>query len=336
MRRFFDRLIRSVRPLVNRSLWAKALVTAIDDALWGAKVRLGKLATDSGTTHRELPLEDSVRYIEGVFDGYRKLAGVERWVGVAAELGPGDSAGVAVLLRAYGSERVDLIDRYQPRKDDAQQARILASLAKRHDLSALGVDRAGAGGSPSAGIRWRTGQAAEVYFRSLADRGERPYDFIGSWAVLEHLYDPLGALESMVACLRPGGRMVHVVDLRDHGMFSPPQPELAFLSFPGRVYRLMTRNSGRPNRVLYHRYRALAERLGASGGIRFDLQVTALVGVGLLEQWGPYDRIAAELRDRALAAVTRQRARLAPEFQAVSSDDLSVAGLVLTACVEKP
>lgn len=67
---------------------------------------------------------------------------------------------------------------------------------------------------------------------------------------MEHLFDPVAALDGMLEALRPGGTLVHRIDLRVHGMFRGQHP-LTFLTLPDAIYTRMTRNSGRPNRVLF-------------------------------------------------------------------------------------
>ena len=64
--------------------------------------------------------------------------------------------------------------------------------------------------------------------------------------------------------LRPGGTMIHKVDLRDHGMFSEGgQNALTFLTLGDRTYRWMGEESaGLPNRVLIGWYRDELAGLG--------------------------------------------------------------------------
>src|SRR5713101_2540018 len=92
-------------------------------------------------------------------------------------------------------------------------------------------------------------QAAERFFPAHAG-----YDFILSAAVLEHLYDPLEVLRSMCSALNPGGMMIHRVDLRDHGAFSPSLHDLSFLRLPDWSYWPL-RIRGGPNRFRVTDYR---------------------------------------------------------------------------------
>ncbi|HEV2370686.1 MAG TPA: class I SAM-dependent methyltransferase [Streptosporangiaceae bacterium] len=305
---------------------AKSVAYIADDLGWGVRQRLGRIQSDSGSTHLAVPLDRSVDYLEGVFSDYTTYGGLDRLRGSAAEVGPGDNAGVALLLRQAGCESVELIDRFRSRRSPAQQRQIYEALAQQ-----CGLERpAGAqdwDDEHLPGITWRVGLSAEAYFAGCARAGGRRYDLIVSRAALEHLYDPLGALRDMALCLRPGGRMVHKIDFRDHGMFTPTHPELTFLRFPRPVYRQMTRRSGRPNRVLLHRYRSLATELGRIAALDVTLLVTSLVGEGELSPHVPLAQIPADRLRQALTRVDAQRHRFAREFAGVSSVDLAVSGI---------
>ena len=131
----------------------------------------------------------------------------------------------------------------------------------------------------------------------------------------------------MATCLKPGGRMVHKIDFRDHGMFTPTNSELTFLRFPAPLHRQMTQRSGRPNRVLLHRYRDLAEELGRSGDLDVTILVTSLVGEGEIVPHVPFAALPSQARQRAVARVEAERHRFAKEFAAVTPEDLAVTGI---------
>ena len=94
------------------------------------------------------------------------------------------------------------------------------------------------------------------------------------FVVLEHLFDPIGALRDMAKSLKPGGCLIHRIDLRDHGMFLNHHP-LTYLTINELIYRRMTSESGRPNRILIHRYREWLEESNLDGEIR----ITRLAGI---------------------------------------------------------
>lgn len=305
---------------------AKAVAYVADDAMWGLSQRLGRIQSESGSTHRALAVEESVGYVEEVFNDYRTYGALDGLGGTAAEVGPGDNAGVALLLQAAGCETVELIDRFRSRRSLDQQRRIYQELAVRN-----GIHQPGKPGSWDderlPGIIWKVGSSAEAYFARRALERQPGYRLIVSRATLEHLYDPLGALRSMAACLQPGGRMVHKIDFRDHGMFTPAHPELTFLRFSAPLYRRMTRRSGRPNRVLLHRYQQLAAELGRSGDLEVTILATSLVGEGQIVPHVPLADLPAQARQRAVAQVEAERHRFAKEFANVPPEELAVTGI---------
>jgi SAM-dependent methyltransferase len=304
---------------------AKALAYVADDLGRGLRQRLGRIGSESGSTHRALAVEESVGYVEAVFADYMTYGGLDHLGGTAAEVGPGDNAGVGLLLRAAGCASVELIDRFRSYRSPEQQRRIYQALADRHEVP--GPPDGGWDDSRLPGVVWRLGSSAEEYFAQQARDGGRRYDLIVSRAALEHLYDPLGALRSMAACLCPGGRMLHKIDFRDHGMFTPAHPELTFLRYPGPVYRQMTQRSGRPNRVLLHRYRALARELAGPAGLYTTILVTSLVGEGEITPHVPFAELPAAALRRAVQQVDAGRRHFAAEFAGVSSADLAVTGI---------
>jgi SAM-dependent methyltransferase len=312
------------KAVLNAWPSGKSLAYVVDDVGWGVRQRLGRIESDSGSTHRTVAIEDSVTYVEEVFHDYRTYGGLDHIGGTAAEVGPGDNAGVALLLQWAGCQTVDLVDRFRSRRNPDQQKLIYQALAHRHQPDSLPGNW---DDERLPGITWRLGSSAEDFFARYAQEGQPGYDLIVSRATLEHLYDPLDAIRSMAACLKHGGRMVHKVDFRDHGMFTPAHPELTFLRFPAVLYREMTRRSGRPNRVLLHRYRDLAEDLGRSGRLEVTILVTSLVGQGEVTPHVPFAALPSGPLRRAVAEVESQHHRFAREFANVAPEDLAVSGI---------
>lgn len=294
--------------------------------LWRLRLRLGLIATEIGSTHATLSTEQSVHYVESVFNGYKELGKVPQFHGRVAEVGPGDSAGVAVLVRHDGAEMVDLVDRYRKKTADDGRA-VLEALDQKYDLSHLRQ-------APSltndsiAGVAWKAGQAAEAYFRSCPPD---TYDFILSWAVMEHLYDPLSALRDMVRCLRSGGIMLHTIDFQDHNLFRTTNDELAWLRYPDRLWRRMTSHTGHPNRVLLHRYSRALHDLSHDQLKDYSILVTQLVEVGKVRPWRPIADLPPSDAASAESYVEARRQRFADEFQQVPAGELAVLGISLRA-----
>ena len=310
----------SVRQFIKSSVPLVCAYYLVDDWRTARRIRRGDLRTDSGRRHAGLSLEASIAYVERVYRDYLTYGETTRLFGTVAEIGPGDNFGVALLALADGAEAVHAIDRFYSKRDPEAQARIYAEICRRRNATHLFSGRPGE--ATLQGLVYRAGDPAEVYFR---DCGEA-YDFIVSRAVMEHLYEPLEALDHMARALRPGGRLIHRIDLRDHGMFAGHHP-LTFLTIPGVAYERMVAASGRPNRVMLPSYRAWLENSGLPG----SLKVTRLIGVASEFDPSPWDELPENARAHALAAVSQIRPRLREPFRSMASNDLAVSGCVLVA-----
>jgi SAM-dependent methyltransferase len=177
----------------------------------------------------------------------------------------------------------------------------------------------------SGGLRAIEGVAVE----QLGGLEPGSFDVVVSGAVFEHLYDPDAAFAAMDQVLAPGGLMLHKVDFRDHGMFTDAgKHPLTFLTVPESLYRLMTRNSGRPNRRLADWYRAKLAALG------YEARLLVTRVVGRQGELLPHaERLSLDpTRDAPTIELLRAiRPRLQPEFSALDDADLAVAGIFLVA-----
>ena len=292
---------------VKRSVTLTILYYLMDDLRARYRLFCGKLMTRSGSRHGTLKLEESLQYIERVYGDYVDYGELEGFAGRVAEIGPGDNFGVALLMLGAGAKEVHTIDRFRPLRDDARQAGIYRALATRHGLDRLLVDD-GANAVAIRGLVASHGVAAETFFKSSVLR----FDCIVSRAVLEHLYDPLSALDDMAAALVPGGTLIHRIDFRDHGMFSGHHP-LTFLTIQDALYRAMTRESGRPNRLLLPAWRDWLHRSPLTGSLR----VTRLVGVE--GEMGPaeWDDIHPASRRNGACARARDQTAAGPKSDGI-------------------
>ena len=312
--------------LLDRWPYLKAMGFIAENALWLIRHRIGWNRITYGT-HKSLRLQESVNYVEQVFADYLRYGQLERFHGTVAEIGPGDNGGVALLIRNSGAQHVDLVERFENVIDEGQQQEIYEALSHRHPLERFRI-------GPQwkrmelSGVTWWIGASAEQFMAGCADG---TYDFIVSRAVLEHLAKPISTLRQMVRALRPGGLLLHEVDLRDHEHFSRRLDELTWLKFPSWLWRVMTSQSGRPNRVLAHRYRRALEGLRGSDGIEYQLLVKTLVGAQSIDPAVPWEEIPLETRERALAFVTARRHTFARELQGIDAADLALTTVVIVA-----
>ncbi|MGV8949030.1 MAG: methyltransferase domain-containing protein [Candidatus Paracaedibacter sp.] len=283
-----------------------------------------KITTDSGTTHDQLSLSDSLAYIHTVFSDYKKYAGIDHFSGHVCELGPGDSSGVALTIMADGATRIDLADRFYSHRNASTHAQVYQTLANHNPQIAELLKTANLHDEATfPGItRYYGSQASgESFFKECSST----YVFIISRSVLEHATDPLLTLESMYQALNPGGYLIHKVDLRDHGMFTPHYHDLKFLEIPKGIYWAMTHDSGLPNRVLIDQYRQCISRLPGD----CQLLITQLAYAGPVEPHVTFDKIPKKQLETAFAELTKHKNNFASAFRQVAEQDLIVAGFFL-------
>lgn len=209
-------------------------------------------------------------YSRRVFENYLRRGGIEsaslRGMSVL-ELGPGASLGVAELFAEAGASRVVALDKFR-----YTHVRVPDRVVVRHGY-----------GIESASIE------------------EGGFDLIVSNAVLEESPDLPRGFTAMRRALRPGGRMLHQIDLSDYGIFSRHGfHPLEFLTVPDAVYRAMTGLSGGPNRWLVDTYRRFVD----------GIEVTHR-----------YENLDAETI----------RPRLLERYRALPPEDLAVRGIFVRA-----
>ena len=309
-----------MRGIVKKSVALTCAYYLYDDWRAVRRLRRGQIETDSGRRHATHDVAAGVSYVERVYRDYLSYGRVGAFSGDVCEIGPGDSFGLALMVLGNGAERVVAVDRYYSRRDHAFQSSLYRALSEKHDFAAYFE------GEPSEetlrGLEYIVGEPAEKFFRNSG----RMFDYVISRAVMEHLFDPVGALTDMAAALRPGGAMVHRIDLRDHNLFGLHHP-LTFLRIPSVIYRYMSQNSGRPNRVLLPAYRKWL----AESELEGDIRVTRLVGVEKEIEPTPWAEIDAHAKTTALETVRAVHANLREPFRSFDEQDLAVSGLVLAA-----
>lgn len=317
-----------LRSAAKRSKWLVCAANVADDQRARLAARNGAVASTSGSTHDTFSLDQSTAYIDEVFADYLDYGGLgpdELEGRSVLELGPGDNFGVALRFLAAGADRVVATDKFASVRDPDKQRRIYEALLGGLDPSQraraeAAIELDGLRFDPER-LRVLEGVAVEEASRALS--GER-FDVIVSRAVLEHLYDLDAAFAAMDGLLRPGGAMLHKVDFRDHGMFTDGgMHPLTFLTVPDRLYSLMSRNSGRPNRRLADYYRAKLGELG----YEYRLLATKPIDGDEIVPHPPELEVSAEAR----RLIEEIRPRLAPRYRGLSDADLATAGIFLIA-----
>lgn len=313
-----------IKEQLKKHVILQCIVRIIHNFLSHTRLFFGKITTDSGTTHDQLSLKDSLTYINTVFEDYKKYADISHFHGYVCELGPGDSSGVALTILADGATQVDLADRFYSHRDASYHAQVYQALAAQNSRIAQLLKTANLQDETTfPGITRYYGPeaAGESFFKERLST----YDFIISRSVLEHTTDPLLTLESMYQALKPGGYLLHKVDLRDHGMFTPRHHDLKFLEIPKLVYWAMTHHSGLPNRLLIDQYRRRASRLPGD----YQFLITQLAYAGPVEPHLPFGEIPKKLLDTAFSGLANHKKKFASVFRKLPDNDLIVAGFFL-------
>jgi len=300
--------------------------------------KLGNIGSSSGSTHSTLSIPQSLDYIRAVFEDYvaygrlddATIAGKK-----ILEIGPGDNLGVGLCFLLRGASQVVCLDRFFSHRDEAQQRAIYTAFrssrtpAEQATLDTfMSLDPA-VHFDPS-----RLNYVSGIAIEDLVDPATRfdGFDLIVSRAVLEHVWDLDRALVAMDRVLNPGGRLIHKVDFRDHGIFtSRNHHPLSLLTVPGFFYTLASRNSGKPNRRLIGDFRRILARLG------YKTQIWVPHLAGTTKEFVPHlseHDVDAHLTDDAKALLDSIRPSLRPEFRDLPDHDLIIAGIFFVA--EKP
>jgi len=267
--------------------------------------------SQSGTHDRQTPeqlaavvweyVED---YVKRLPDGRAGLAGRR-----VVELGPGNHLGVALALVSLGVGQVICVDRFRP-KQNLAQTRALYALLRRQMTPEQSSRCTGLLEDSEAAPNGLDSPLCYLPNCGVEELGVRlqghPVDLIISRSVLEHVRDLDRAFAGMAAVLRPGGTMLHKIDLRSHEEGDEDYP-LEFLTHSPSWWHWMTSQTGEPNRQRQSSYVASAERHG------FQL--------GLLE-------VTHQLSRDKVAAL---RPRLARPFREMSDEELQVTGIWLRA-----
>jgi len=250
-----------------------------------------------------MDLPQSLAYVHEVFDDYLRVGGFgpEGLTGsTILEIGTGDSLGVALLMIGSGALRVVCLDRFAIQRDPGAEQVLLAALAEPAPPEVQTRMRGCFNsGYPTAHgmIRRVAGLPVERASDTLTPG---TFDLIVSRAVFEHVSDIEAAYVSCLRLLRPGGRMIHKVDLSGHSQVEPHP--LHFLTYSDRLWAFMSSNLTRINRRRWSHHRVAILK----AGFRIERFLPTAV----------FPR----------HAVDSIRPRLSSGFKDLSDEDLAIAG----------
>jgi hypothetical protein len=262
--------------------WFLVMTNVGQDTLRRAGLLSGQIG-QSNASHLAREADAEVKRTHTIYDQYLSYAGLER--GAVAnkrviELGPGHHIGVPLLFAADGADRVVGIDKFMPLLTGPEVGVFYSRL--RDTLTAEQKARFDRAITLSPEVSLVPERAGYVYKKELPDcaavLGAGTFDLVVSNAVMEEIYDPAVNFAAQDALLRPGGVMVHRIDLSDYGMFTKHgYHPLEFLTVPEWIYLRMAKGSGQPNRRSIDFYRQTAARLGYQS----DIFITRLMGSGV-------------------------------------------------------
>lgn len=327
-----------IQSTLHRELRKWTQVARIIAATARSRLRfaLGDISSTSGSTHSGRRVEESLHYIRRVFDDYLYFGGLHPAC-IAdkdfLELGPGDNLGVALLFLAHGARSVTCLDKFESVSDPKRER--LIYLALRGLLEPRERARFDEAVQLDPLVQWNPGRIERIAGAAqdaAAVLNGRRFDVILSRAVLEEIADTDRAFDAMAALLRPGGRLLHKIDLSDYGTFSGAGLHpLEFLTIPHWIYRWMSDDNGRPNRRSVSYYREKMKSLG----FHADIYITEVLepGSGYRPVNGKRTRLeeGTDYTQEHIGLLAQIRPRLAAPFRDLEDEDLLAAGIFLSA-----
>ena len=323
------------KPYARKYKWFLVATNIGQDSLRRFGLLKTQIGDNQGGARRDLTEAERA---EATFRNYQAYAGVNREAITGKdvfEVGPGDNLGVAIMFASHGARKVVAQDRFLPFRDSPfhrqlyQRIREHLGEPERRDMdTAITVD--------DNGIKLNEQRLKHIYGTGVEEAadslfGPASFDWIVSNAVLEEVYEIDRAMEAMNKLLRPGGHMVHKIDLSDYGMFTNQGfHPLEFLTIPDTIYRYMSQNVGQPNRRLINYYR---DKLRSFGYTDFTINITLVTG----GQGPEFPAGTTQLVEgkhyspEHKAWITSIRPRLLERYRSLPDEDLLTGGIVVVA-----
>ena len=315
----------SIRHALKRSRSAVIVQHLIKNLQSSRRLAEGDVTTAT-FAHEQDSAEAQLAYAETTLEAYREYGELSpEWLlgKHVLEIGHGDTFLVAMLLVMQGAASVTCLDRFDVRKNFDTETRAYRYLAER-DGNEASKRLASALDQPDFARVLADMGIGYVYMpvEDAASLQPRSFDLILSMATLEHVSDVETSLRAMDTVLRSDGKMIHCVDLRDHGMFSDGgQHPLMFLTIPGALYDHMSKNTGAPNRSRLEAYQDCLVELG------YDVRCAVSRVLGSDAQVGPISWSDFDVSDfpEARKLVAQVRRRLQRPYRDADERSLAVA-----------
>jgi hypothetical protein len=304
------------------------------------KFRLGRIDSFSGSTANRLTAEEGVRYINLVYNdfiAYGNLTPDKIEGKTVVELGPGDNIGVLLRFIAAGAVKAYGADRFYSTHDIEHERQIYKLL--RAGLSEVERRRFDKAVQLDPKLQFNDEQVKYVYGKGAQRVDEMveatSVDLIVSRGVLQEVYEIDRTFYAMDRILKPGGWMVHKIDLRDYGMFSSlGYHPREFLTIPHWAYHWMAHDTDKPSRRMLNYYREKMAQMNYAA----EFYLTGLV------MDGPYSAIQTEIlphkkhlvygvdyTEEHKRLIDEIRPRLQSEFRNLTDEDLLACATMLVA-----
>jgi hypothetical protein len=322
------------KALVYRLKWGVVAANVYQDLRRRIGLTSGQIGNPYTQPRSSCDVVHAVDAVNHTFENYCRYTGLTRQTLRGAsvlELGPGHNVGVALRFLAEGASRVVCLDKFVPLQDTPFHRMLYRTLRDQLDSDARCRFEQAIQIEPC--VRLREPWLRYIHGTSLESAADlippKTFDLIVSNAVLEEAYDADGAFAAMDRLLAPGGQMMHVIDLRDYGMFTKHGfHPLEFLTVPEWIYRHMAECVGQPNRRLVNYYRSAVSALGYAATIH----ITWVVGSshGLSASTTDLTRGIDYPEDTAVL-IENIRPRLLSRYRTMAQEDLAVASILLVA-----
>ena len=320
------------KPAAKRDRWVVIASNLCNDTLRRVGIRSDQIGQPD---YGNVPVSEIPQYLARI---NTTVAGYEKYGGLSPallrdkhvlEIGPGETIGVALWSIGAGAAHVTTVDKFVPFLTSEFHRALYRSLLSQSDDTARrniadAIDLTDFQLNPR-----RLSYEHESIDRAAADLPPASVDVIVSNAVLEEIYDLDTTFAALDRVLKPGGRQVHVIDLRDYGMFSKfGFHPLEFLTVSDRIYPYMVGSSGQPNRRLIDYYRRALGALGYDSTI----YVSRVLGQNQpLREFRTRLQFGVDYSDSSLSLVRSIRPRLLPRYQQLSDDDLLIESILVVA-----
>jgi SAM-dependent methyltransferase len=215
-----------------------------------------RLTHETGRGEAEVDPKKLAAYCEQVISEYAvmlEIAGIhlDEWIKGRSvlEYGPGDFLGVPLVLVAKGAKKIFCLDRF-PLKDDSKYQALYRFMMEKWFKG-------------DSNKQWSDLLGRNIQYMAAADGIcdlPEKVDLILSRAVLEHCNNLQETFRHMDQHLKPGGLMIHKVDLTSHSEHY--QNELEFLCYTRCQWKAMTCHKGYPNRFRRNTYLDLIREYG--------------------------------------------------------------------------